>query len=55
MVTQTNWEDEVIWNGEEIKHKGKAFLVIHSEVISRFYVKSILWILEVQQLLFLLF
>ena len=21
MVTQTNWEDEVIWNGEEIKHK----------------------------------
>ena len=24
MVTQTNWEDEVIWNGEEIKHKGKA-------------------------------
>ena len=21
MVTQVNWEDEVIWNGDDIKHK----------------------------------
>lgn len=22
MVTQLQWEDDVIWNGEDIKHKG---------------------------------
>ena len=21
MVTQMNWEDDVVWNGEDIKHK----------------------------------
>ena len=21
MVTQLNWEDDIIWNGEDIKHK----------------------------------
>ena len=21
MVTQVNWEDDVIWNGDDIKHK----------------------------------
>lgn len=22
MVTQLQWEDDIIWNGEEVKHKG---------------------------------
>lgn len=22
MVTQLQWEDDIIWNGEDIKHKG---------------------------------
>lgn len=22
MVTQLQWEDDVIWNGEDVKHKG---------------------------------
>lgn len=22
MVTQLQWEDDIIWNGEDVKHKG---------------------------------
>ena len=26
MVTQCNWEEDVVWNGDDIKHKVKSFL-----------------------------
>jgi transcription initiation factor TFIID subunit 1 len=29
MVTQMNWEDDVIWNGEDIKHKVR--FVVHKK------------------------
>lgn len=25
MVTQTNWEEDVVWNGDDIRHKVRSF------------------------------
>ena len=40
MVTQANWEDDVIWNGDDIKHKVLQKLNNKSNAAGKFYYTS---------------
>ena len=40
MVTQANWEDDVIWNGDDIKHKVLQKLNNKSNAAGKYYYDS---------------
>lgn len=36
MVSQVHWEDDVVWNGDDIKHKVSIFLLMFANSFFHF-------------------